>query len=530
MRRFMITLLYVVLVLTLAGHVQAVNYQYFTEIEDFLVPDWGLPFWNWHEDTTHGPLRTNDTLEISENPVYYDFVITAAPDFTHGWEYNPQFHGPDPIFNAPALALPDSATSIRAMASEQGFFFSGGDSMHARVRILHDTLRVWWALQGMPFDTASFQDVLLQDSTVVFFDAPVSIAGVVSTVLIIGASGRVGLEDDIHYVHTSGVPEHRATPGHPEKFALVSEGEIKILNTPANGRENSNGAGFNQMNPNLTDICLNGIYVALNESFTFDQQNDPDSGYVCQCQPDDRGTIYLSGGLLQKRKGHIERSTNTHTGYGKQYRDDTDLRFWNIGLWSDTLRENLVEPTQISFGQVMVGDTAWDTVRVYNDFVPVALSNISSGFELVRPGAFDSAMWCQQLIVGFAPAAPGLFAAPLTFVIPYYARSFIVGLAGIGVANAAVEPAQVPQEFGLHAYPNPFNSRAILSFTLPIDGAVNLELYDVQGRLVATLAKGIYSAGEHSVSVDGSQLASGVYLARLTTINHIASTKLLLLK
>jgi hypothetical protein len=112
-------------------------------------------------------------------------------------------------------------------------------------------------------------------------------------------------------------------------MGIVSEAQVKVANTPANGRENSAGQGLNQTNPNLTDVVITAAIVALGEDFTFENQNDPDSGYVCIPCPgngrDDRGTIYIYGSLTQMRRGYVHRSNLGSTGYLKQYRYDRRL-------------------------------------------------------------------------------------------------------------------------------------------------------------------------------------------------------------
>jgi len=65
-------------------------------------------------------------------------------------------------------------------------------------------------------------------------------------------------------------------------------------------------------------------------------------------------------------------------------------------------------------------------------------------------------------------------------------------------------------------YPNPFNSRAMVSFTAQREGDITLALYDLAGRLVVDLAGGWWSAGRHRAVIDGSGLPSGSYLIRLT--------------
>ena len=68
--------------------------------------------------------------------------------------------------------------------------------------------------------------------------------------------------------------------------------------------------------------------------------------------------------------------------------------------------------------------------------------------------------------------------------------------------------------------PNPAVNKATLTFALPRDGAVRLDVLDVQGRLVRRIADGVLPAGEHSFTWDGRTGAgggagSGVYFAVL---------------
>ena len=67
------------------------------------------------------------------------------------------------------------------------------------------------------------------------------------------------------------------------------------------------------------------------------------------------------------------------------------------------------------------------------------------------------------------------------------------------------------------SYPNPFNSETILSYTLPTASDIRLEVFTLSGQRVAVLHEGFQAAGYHTIAMDSSDLASGVYLYRLTT-------------
>lgn len=99
-----------------------------------------------------------------------------------------------------------------------------------------------------------------------------------------------------------------------------------------------------------------------------------------------------------------------------------------------------------------------------------------------------------------------------------------------GVAALRLEaPAPIAFYFA-GAYPNPFNGATTLRFTLPDEAKVELALYDLTGRVVATLVDEVKSAGEHSAIWQASALPAGIYVARLQTGDFTATTKLALVK
>jgi hypothetical protein len=89
----------------------------------------------------------------------------------------------------------------------------------------------------------------------------------------------------------------------------------------------------------------------------------------------------------------------------------------------------------------------------------------------------------------------------------------------LAVGSAAYVQDQVekvvPNEVTLTSYPNPMRKQATLEYTLPETKEVQLTVYDVLGRRVATLEQGRKEAGRHETLLDGTGLSSGVYFGRL---------------
>lgn len=111
-------------------------------------------------------------------------------------------------------------------------------------------------------------------------------------------------------------------------------------------------------------------------------------------------------------------------------------------------------------------------------------------------------------------------------------------LAGVGIIIhfdatilAASEPTEVPTGFALQQnFPNPFNPQTTISFDVPRAGHVTLRVTDINGREVAILEEGTVTAGQHEVTFDGADLASGIYFTTLSATNFSQTQKMILLK
>ncbi|MCB1182287.1 hypothetical protein KDM41_02565, partial [bacterium] len=93
----------------------------------------------------------------------------------------------------------------------------------------------------------------------------------------------------------------------------------------------------------------------------------------------------------------------------------------------------------------------------------------------------------------------------------------------------------LPMRATLQAGPNPFNPRLQVRFSLPRDGHVLLQAYDLRGRRVADLVDADLGAGERVVAWEGRDpagraLPSGTYLLRLSAAGELVETRVTLLR
>ena len=84
-------------------------------------------------------------------------------------------------------------------------------------------------------------------------------------------------------------------------------------------------------------------------------------------------------------------------------------------------------------------------------------------------------------------------------------------------------------------YPNPFNPTTSISFTTPSQDYISINVYDLSGRLVATLLNENLEKGSYSVTWDGKDMSglnvsSGVYIYTLEGNGISLQNKMMLMK
>ena len=97
--------------------------------------------------------------------------------------------------------------------------------------------------------------------------------------------------------------------------------------------------------------------------------------------------------------------------------------------------------------------------------------------------------------------------------------------------DVAPEQVLVPNGIQLlQSWPNPFNPSTEIAFHLNHAQQVSVDVFNVQGEKVRTLANQAFEAGDHSLTFDASDLASGVYVAVLKSGAEQRSIKLTLVR
>ncbi len=184
-----------------------------------------------------------------------------------------------------------------------------------------------------------------------------------------------------------------------------------------------------------------------------------------------------------------------------------------IALWNDA--------GQLRLGDLTAEFMLWDAGTEANE-EPAAGPNQAPNQAAANTGDADTDTRVRLISDGFTyPAVEDVIEVTLSLATS---------------TDVDPRPAEVPQGVSLDQnYPNPFNPQTTIRFELGEAGPVNLAVFDLLGREVASLANESLSAGAHSFSWDGRDfsglgVATGVYVYRLRAGGQTVSRQMVLLQ
>ena len=212
--------------------------------------------------------------------------------------------------------------------------------------------------------------------------------------------------------------------------------------------------------------------------------------------------------------------------------DANDIDFWYVD--DITLMDLDAVPVELSSftaaalnGNVMLN---WTTATETNN----------KGFEIQRAGKKNNETEWKK--IGFVDGG-GTTSKPVSYNFSdndvssgqYKYRLKQIDFSGsFEYSNEVETEVSTPAEFSLKQnYPNPFNPSTKISFSLPVNSRVSLNVFNVLGQKVASLINGNISAGEKEITFDASRLTSGIYFYRLDAVSvegkKFSSTKKMIL-
>lgn len=193
----------------------------------------------------------------------------------------------------------------------------------------------------------------------------------------------------------------------------------------------------------------------------------------------------------------------------------------------------------LNFGIVPVGESSTVSFNITNNSNrQVKINSVfcrDSRFSLVQqlPIVIPS-QGSVNLSVNFTPDQEGAFlsAIHLRSQTPGQRIAKVLHLSGYTDSiYTGIKDINKPLEYTLSQnYPNPFNPISRIRYSIPVSSQVKLQVYDILGREVETLVNTDQTAGNYEVEFDGANLASGLYIYRITAGSFTSVKKMLLLK
>ena len=82
----------------------------------------------------------------------------------------------------------------------------------------------------------------------------------------------------------------------------------------------------------------------------------------------------------------------------------------------------------------------------------------------------------------------------------------------------------------LNAYPNPFNPSVTVNYVIEASDFIEIKIVDIKGELVENIESSFKVSGQHSVTWNPKNIASGVYFMNFSKKNEVITQKLMFLK
>lgn len=242
--------------------------------------------------------------------------------------------------------------------------------------------------------------------------------------------------------------------------------------------------------------------------------------------------------------------TTKKNGYGclcHSFEPDTAVRVWITGPETLAIGEEALYAVHVArdtniaagfnvaafFGDLGIEDTAGTKLDRENSSDSLELTHTLPRFAQ----GSDTISWLFRfrapLIAGIVDTLYSVCNSVNNDTLPNemdhwnFGENFLVRVTG----TTDIADTGLPHLFSLDQnYPNPFNPTTSIRFHIPAYEHVTLKVFDISGKEIATLVNNGLPAGRYERTFNAENLASGVYLYRLTTGSHAGVRKMLLIK
>ncbi len=240
----------------------------------------------------------------------------------------------------------------------------------------------------------------------------------------------------------------------------------------------------------------------------------------------------------------------TISAFAQKEKSDYDLngKFSGKRFQYTADQQGILQTFQYEFDLIQSGNTVTGTSTILNekgDYADILLKGIIVGnklhfseYQTKNESKPEEKVWCfksGELTIKADNQGTHLVGSTPSFIPEYFYPC-------TGGYTDIVNPEQKAQNekrslavndntaFDMTVFPNPFLDKTAITYTLPENQAVSLEIIDLNGRLIASLEKSVAKEkGKYNIPFQKSGLAAGILIAKLTIGKAVYSKQIVVI-
>ena len=216
-----------------------------------------------------------------------------------------------------------------------------------------------------------------------------------------------------------------------------------------------------------------------------------------------------------------------YVGYYNSTYQITDFEYRVVST-----NNTLPEAVTISSAEANSSDYEGTLVSLSGTITDTTLINLTDGVNLTIDDLTSVMIWSTTgvNVSNLVPGFSGNFIGVGSQFVDQY-QLLVAYDSDISSTVAVDNDDIVVNDFSLlPAYPNPFNPKTSIPFSLGSPSVASLELYDINGKLVKSFSPRVFMAGLNQLEWDASGASSGVYFIHLVIGSKRLTQKIMLLK
>ncbi|MCK9407522.1 MAG: T9SS type A sorting domain-containing protein [Bacteroidetes bacterium] len=318
--------------------------------------------------------------------------------------------------------------------------------------------------------------------------------------VIASAFGTVQIHDN---TGTKSAPQFQAQPQSTimlenNFYATVSAGDVN-----SDGTMDLMIGNFDGRISTFANTTTDGVISFAKILFPLDQYDAGQNSAPCIVDIDNNGTNDL---LVGSSGGQVVLFKNSGTNASPIY--TVDLSFTNIDVGNDA----------IPFTADIDNDGSLDLLIGNSDGILYHYrqsKSSSSTFEVVTDKFQNIALTTQA-----SPCVIDIDNDGDNDIILGNGKGGIFYYRNAGTLSSPTTHRAAPSDLEVsYNYPNPFNPSTTIVFSLPEDGLVSIEIFDILGRSVETLTNGNMKSGKHSAMWNATNARTGTYFCHFVVNN-----------